>query len=123
MTTSLNPKEIEHFSKDSSRWWDENGPFRPLHRLGPVRLRYLRDGISAHYGIGGDGIFPFTDLKILDVGCGGGLVCEPLARLGADVTGIDADDNAITVAKEHAAGMDLKINYLTGTAESLTKKK
>ncbi len=123
MTSSLNPKEIEHFSKDSSHWWDENGPFRPLHRLGSVRLRYLRDRITDHYGLDTDGLSPFKDLKILDVGCGGGLVCEPLARLGANVTGIDADDNAITVAKEHAAGMDLKINYVSGTAESLTKKK
>jgi len=123
MTTSLNPKEIEHFSKYSSRWWDENGPFRPLHRLGSVRLRYLRDRITGHYGLDGDSLSPFTGMKILDVGCGGGLVCEPLARLGGHVTGIDADENAIAVAKDHAAGMGLKINYLCGTAESLTKKK
>jgi 2-polyprenyl-6-hydroxyphenyl methylase / 3-demethylubiquinone-9 3-methyltransferase len=123
MKTSLSTTEIQHFAKDSHRWWDENGPFRPLHRLGGLRMGYIREQLSAHYGIKGGSLSPFKGMKILDIGCGGGLVCEPLARLGADVTGIDADGNAIGVAKTHAAGMGLKINYLKGTAEDIAKKK
>jgi len=123
MKTSLNPKEVEHFSKDSARWWDENGPFRPLHRLGSLRMRYIREQLVSPFGLDADSLAPFKGLKILDVGCGGGLVCEPLARLGADVTGIDADENAIGVAKRHAAGSSLKINYQSATAEELRAKK
>src|SRR4051812_41321607 len=106
MKTSLNPREIGHFSKDAASWWDEDGPFRPLHRLGPLRLRYIRDAIAGHYGLDADGgLEKLKGLNILDVGCGGGLVCEPLARLGAHVTGVDADEKAIAVAKSHAGGM------------------
>jgi 2-polyprenyl-6-hydroxyphenyl methylase/3-demethylubiquinone-9 3-methyltransferase len=123
MKTSLNPREIDHFSKDSARWWDENGPFRPLHRLGSLRMRYIRDRLIAHFGLDADNLTPFKGLKILDVGCGGGLVCEPLTRLGADVTGIDADENAIGVAKRHATGSSLKIDYRSATAEELAEKK
>jgi 2-polyprenyl-6-hydroxyphenyl methylase/3-demethylubiquinone-9 3-methyltransferase len=124
MKTSVNPDEIGHFSKDSARWWDENGPFRPLHRLGSLRMRYIRDAIAVHYGLEADsGLEPLKGFKILDVGCGGGLVCEPLARLGAAVTGIDADENAIRIAREHASGMGLAIDYRAQTAEDLLKKK
>lgn len=123
MKTSLNPREIEHFSKDSARWWDENGPFRPLHRLGSLRMRYIRDRLVAHFGLDPDSLTPFKGIKFLDVGCGGGLVCEPLARLGGDVTGIDADANAIAVAKRHATGSGLSIDYRAATAEDLAKKK
>lgn len=123
MKTSLNPTEIEHFSKDSARWWDENGPFRPLHRLGSLRMRYIRDRLVNHFGLDADSLTPFKGLKILDVGCGGGLVCEPLARLGADVTGIDADENAVAVAKRHATGSALTIDYRVATAEDLANKK
>src|SRR5262245_54521521 len=111
MSTSINRKEIEHFAKDSAHWWDEEGPFKPLHRLNPLRLRHIRERIETHFGR------PVKGLKILDVGCGGGLICEPLARLGANVTGIDADEQAIRVAREHAAGSGLNINYIHGSTE------
>ena len=109
---SLNPQEIEHFAKDSSFWWNEEGPFKPLHRLNPVRIEYLRNQIEAHYPDK-----KISDLSVLDVGCGGGLVCEPFARMGAKVIGLDADANAIKVAKEHAAQHDLSIDYQVGAIE------
>lgn len=108
MSTSIRPEEIEHFAKDSSRWWDESGPFAVLHRLNPVRMRYITGQIGRKP----------NGLKILDIGCGGGLVCEPLARLGAIVTGIDADGQAIGVAREHAAVQDLDVNYICGAVEN-----
>lgn len=102
MSRSINQREIEHFAKDSALWWDENGPFRPLHRLNPLRLRYIRDRLVSHFGRQENDLTPLKNLKVLDIGCGGGLVCEPLARLGADVTGIDADEQAIAVARKHS---------------------
>lgn len=119
MSTSINPREIEHFSKDSHLWWDENGPFRPLHLLNPLRLRFIRDSIMAHFSLPENAPAPLKGLKILDVGCGGGLVCEPLARLGATITGIDADKNAIATAQSHAAGSGLDITYQATTTEAL----
>lgn len=116
---SIDPKEIQHFAKDSSRWWDENGPFKPLHKINPVRLHYIREQTELHFGLDSKTLSPFRDLKIIDVGCGGGLICEPLARLGADTTGIDADKNAIEVAKKHAELTGLNIDYKTTSAEKL----
>ena len=115
--SSLNQKEVDHFAKDSSYWWDEEGPFKPLHRLNPVRIEYLRNQIEAHY--------PdkrLSDLSVLDVGCGGGLVCEPFARMGAKVTGVDADNNAIEVAKDHANVQGLSINYQAGAIEEVEEQ-
>lgn len=112
--SNLSQSEIDHFAKDSDYWWDENGPFRPLHRLNPQRLKYIRNQIEAYW--------PKQTLKkrsVIDIGCGGGLVCEPLARLGMDVTGLDADENAIRVATEHAAENSLKIYYRVGTSDKL----
>lgn len=114
--------EIAHFSRDSGRWWDEHGPFAPLHRLNPVRLQFIKNEITGHFKCPDQGLKPFKDLKILDIGCGGGLVTEPMARLGGTVTGIDADAQAIAVAKEHAAQADLKISYRVGTAETLKQE-
>lgn len=122
MGATIDQKEIEHFSKDSAKWWDENGPFKPLHRLNPVRMSYIKDQICLHYDREDDDLRPLKDLKILDIGCGGGLVCEPLSRMGANVTGIDADANAIHAAKDHAATCDLDINYICGDAQGLDKK-
>ncbi|PJB69759.1 MAG: bifunctional 3-demethylubiquinol 3-O-methyltransferase/2-polyprenyl-6-hydroxyphenol methylase [Alphaproteobacteria bacterium CG_4_9_14_3_um_filter_47_13] len=119
MTTSINPQEIKHFAKDSDHWWDEEGPFKPLHKLNPVRLSYIRSQICAHFNPEMQSLTPFKKLEILDIGCGGGLVCEPMARLGGNVTGIDADANAIEVAKNHARGHDLKITYKNIPAEQL----
>lgn len=112
MSRSINPKEIEQFAKDSAHWWDEAGPFAILHRLNPLRMRYIKDRIEAHFERSLKG------LKILDIGCGGGLVCEPLARMGADVTGIDADAQAIEVAADHAQRQGLELDYQCGAIES-----
>ena len=120
---TVDAKEIENFAKDSSHWWDENGPFRPLHRLNPVRLSYIKDRICGHYGLDTQSLKPYKGLSILDIGCGGGLVCEPMARLGADVTGADADSNAIGVAQEHAKSSGLSIGYKAQSSEDLLKDK
>lgn len=118
--STIDPHEIAHFSKDSSQWWDEDGPFAPLHRLNPTRITYLKDQITTHFANHFKGI---KGLSILDIGCGGGLVSEPLARLGANMTSIDGDANAITTAKAHAEQNDLKINYLNGDANNLIQDK
>ena len=122
MSSSASKSEIEKFSKDAPAWWDEHGPFKPLHALNPARMRYIAGQIRAHYGLDEKTLKPFGDLEILDIGCGGGLVCEPLARLGANVTGIDADEVAIGVAQNHARMMGLDIEYQATMAESLSKK-
>ncbi len=122
MITSINQQEIEHFSKDAARWWDEDGPFRPLHRLNPARLDYICGQIKQHYGLDENSLRPLENLDILDIGCGGGLVCEPLARLGGNVTGVDADEKAVAVASEHAAQGGLKIDYRCDSAENIGQK-
>ncbi len=120
--SSVDVIEIENFSKDSDHWWDENGPFKPLHALNPVRLSYIKSQICDAYGRDTQSLKPFEGLSILDIGCGGGLVCEPLARLGASVSGADADANAIEVAKAHAKLSGLKIEYMAKPAEDIKKK-
>ncbi|MCB9988947.1 MAG: bifunctional 2-polyprenyl-6-hydroxyphenol methylase/3-demethylubiquinol 3-O-methyltransferase UbiG [Rhodospirillales bacterium] len=120
---TIDVQEIENFAKDSAHWWDESGPFRPLHRLNPARMSYIRQQIEDHFSLSDPAsLAPFKGLKVLDIGCGGGLVCEPMARLGADVNGIDADRNAIDVAIAHAAQSGLDIAYRNGSAESLLPK-
>lgn len=116
---TVDAKEIENFARDSSRWWDEDGPFRPLHRLNPVRLQYIKDRICGKHDLDTKSLKPYRGLSVLDIGCGGGLVCEPMARLGANVTGIDADANAIAVAQAHAAQSGLKIEYKSLSTEEL----
>ena len=115
-TTTIDPAEIIHFSKDSKKWWDEDGPFKPLHRLNPVRMEYIEKQISDHY------TQEFSKLNIIDIGCGGGLASESLAQIGAKVTGIDADANAIDVAKNHAKESNLDISYICGDAQDLDDK-
>lgn len=117
--STVDPDEINHFAKDSRHWWDENGPFAPLHRLNPVRMKFIRDAVASHYGLKTETLSPLKGLKILDIGCGGGLVSEPLARMGANVTGIDADKTAIKVASEHAKTSGLKIDYKAESTDSL----
>ncbi len=114
-------KEISQFQKDSAHWWDEGGAFAPLHKLNPTRIKFIRDSIFKHYSKNGTPLSTLDGLDICDIGCGGGLVCEPLARLGANVTGIDADGQAIDVAKQHAQIMDLDINYKNTTSDELAK--
>jgi 2-polyprenyl-6-hydroxyphenyl methylase/3-demethylubiquinone-9 3-methyltransferase len=117
--SSIDDKEVQRFQKVSAQWWDEGGAFKPLHRLNPTRIEYIRDGLISHFQRDRASPRPLEGLSILDIGCGGGLVAEPLTRLGASVTGIDADAQAIEVATAHAALMDLPIAYHCTSAESL----
>lgn len=116
---SIDQAEIDRFAALADQWWDPAGKFKPLHRLNPTRLAYLRDRIAAHFARDPLGARPLAGLRILDIGCGGGLVAEPLARLGATVTGIDAAARNIGVAKLHAAEFDLAIDYRNAAAEDL----
>lgn len=116
---TVDAREIEAFSSMADRWWDEDGPFGPLHRLNPVRLAYLKRGVCDHFGRDASSERPLSGLAIADVGCGGGLAAEPLARLGAAVTGIDASAEAIAVARAHAEASGLAIDYRPLSVEAL----
>lgn len=122
MTNSVDQREIQQFSKDSGQWWDEKGAFAPLHRLNPVRISYIKQQICEHYDRDVNALDALKGLTTLDVGCGGGLVCEPLARLGANATGVDADAQAIDVASAHAKESGLKIKYENKPAEEIKKQ-
>src|ERR1700742_159188 len=102
-TTTIDAAEVERFGAIAPEWWNENGAFRPLHRLNPSRIEYVRDRLAAHFDRDVKARMPFAGLTLLDIGCGGGLLSEPLARLGFGVTAIDADATALRVAREHAA--------------------
>lgn len=122
MNTTFLPEEVEKFSKIADEWWDINGKFRPLHLFNPVRLHYIRDIIQTHFSLNANiQKNPLSGINILDIGCGGGLLSEPMARLGADVTGVDASERNIKTAQIHAESNELKINYICNTAENLTK--
>ena len=117
---TLDPAELDRFGRLASEWWDANGKFRTLHQIGPARLTFLRDQLLGHFGGGqGAGLRSLERLSILDVGCGGGLVCEPLARLGAAMTGIDPAAENIEAARRHAAGQNLDIDYRVARIEDL----
>lgn len=116
---SVDPEEIARFSALSAEWWNPTGSFRPLHRFNPVRLGFIRDSIAAHYGREATAEGPLAGLRLLDIGCGGGLVAEPMARLGAGVVGVDASEKNIGVAKLHAAESGLSIDYRCTSAEAL----
>lgn len=103
--------EVGRFTAMAESWWDPHGKFRPLHQINPVRIAYIRDHACAHFGIDPLSDTPLKGLRLLDIGCGGGLLCEPLTRLGATVTGIDAGDKNIAVARLHAEQGDLAIDY------------
>ncbi|MCR4267947.1 bifunctional 2-polyprenyl-6-hydroxyphenol methylase/3-demethylubiquinol 3-O-methyltransferase UbiG [Nitratireductor sp. ZSWI3] len=117
--TTIDAREIEHFSALAAEWWNPTGKFGVLHKFNPVRLAYIRDHIAAHFGRDPHAAKPFAGLRLLDIGCGGGLLCEPMARLGAQVVGADASETNIEVAKLHAAEGDLTIDYRATTAEAL----
>ena len=119
---TINKKEIEKFSKIASEWWDTNGKFKPLHKFNPTRIKYIKDNTIDHYNVKSK-ILPLKKLKILDIGCGGGLLCEPMSRLGAEVTGIDASQKNINVAKIHSKKKKLKIRYICTSPENLKIKK
>ena len=115
---TINKKEIEKFSNMASEWWNPEGKFKSLHKFNPIRIKYIRDNAVKHFKIKSQKQ-PLKNLSILDIGCGGGLLCEPLKRLGATVTGIDASKNNIEVAKFHAKEMNLNINYIKCSPENL----
>ncbi|MEP7239843.1 MAG: bifunctional 2-polyprenyl-6-hydroxyphenol methylase/3-demethylubiquinol 3-O-methyltransferase UbiG [Devosia sp.] len=117
--TTINPDEIAKFAAMADEWWDPAGKFKPLHRLNPVRLAYIRDWALQHFGRKPTARRPLDGLSVLDIGCGGGLLTEPLSRLGATVTGIDAGARNIAVAKLHAERMGLSIDYRDQTSETL----
>jgi len=118
---TINYKEIEKFSKLSEEWWNPLGKFRPLHKLNPIRIKYIKQNIIEHFNIA-NLKNPLNNLSLLDVGCGGGLLSEPMCRLGAKVTGIDATRKNINIAKIHAKKNKLKINYVTASPEKLKIK-
>lgn len=110
-TTTANPEEIAQFARLAEKWWDTEGEFRPLHQLNPARLAYIRDRLCAHFARDPNDPKPLTGLKLVDIGCGGGLLTEPMCRLGARVTGIDAGAETIDAARLHAEDMGLDIDY------------
>ncbi|MEZ5816957.1 MAG: bifunctional 2-polyprenyl-6-hydroxyphenol methylase/3-demethylubiquinol 3-O-methyltransferase UbiG [Hyphomicrobiaceae bacterium] len=116
---NVDPAEVERFARIAGEWWDPKGKFAPLHRLGPARMTYLRDRLAAHFERKLPATKPLAGLRILDIGCGGGLVSEPVARLGASVTGIDPAVDNIAAARSHAALSALEIDYRSVTAEEL----
>lgn len=118
--SSIDRDEVAKFAAMAGTWWDPEGDMRPLHRLNPTRLAFIRDRACAHFARDPDAAKPLAGLTVLDIGCGGGLVAEPLARLGADVTGVDPAPENIAAAKAHAEGAGLDIAYWAATAEEVT---
>ena len=116
---SVDPKEIDNFTRMAAEWWDPAGKFRPLHKMNPLRVGYVRDSLCRHFGRDPLARQPLDGLRILDIGCGGGLLSEPIARLGATVVGVDAAARNIGVARAHAEDSGLDIDYRHTTAEAL----
>ena len=119
--TTVDPAEIEKFRRMAEEWWDPRGKFRPLHRFNPVRLQFLKDRLCRHFGRDAQAGQPLSGLRLLDIGSGGGLVAEPLTRLGAEVVGIDATARNVEVARLHAAEGGLRIDYRHAAAEELAE--
>ena len=117
---NVDPAEVERFGRIASEWWDPQGKFAPLHKLGPARMMFLRDRLAAHFGQKLPTMRPLHGLTVLDIGCGGGLVAEPMARLGATVTGIDPATDNIAAARAHAGTSGLDIDYQAITVEELS---
>ena len=120
--TSVNKKEIDKFSKMANEWWDPEGKFKPLHKFNPTRIKYIKENIINNFKLKNKSK-PLSGIKILDIGCGGGLLSEPMSRMGANVTGIDASDKNIKIAKLHSKKNKLKINYLCSSPEKLKIEK
>jgi 2-polyprenyl-6-hydroxyphenyl methylase/3-demethylubiquinone-9 3-methyltransferase len=117
--TTINDAEVAKFTAMAAEWWDPKGKFKPIHKFNPVRLAYIREHVLAHFNRDGSQMRPLEGLSVLDVGCGGGLLCEPLARLGATVTGIDAAERNIRIATLHAEQSGVAVTYQTTTSEAL----
>ena len=122
MSSTINKEEIQKFSNLAEEWWDVNGKFKPLHMFNPIRIEYILDKIELHFKIIKNKTNFLGGLNILDICCGGGLISEPMARLGANVTGIDASERNINVAQLHAKKSGLKINYVNASPEELNDK-
>ena len=120
-TTTINKEEIDKFSKIAEEWWDPEGKFKPLHIFNPLRIKYIKDSIIKHFNIKKKKL-PLSGLNILDIGCGGGLIAEPMSRLGANITGIDASEKNIKIAKAHLKKSKLKINYKCASPENFNQK-
>jgi 2-polyprenyl-6-hydroxyphenyl methylase/3-demethylubiquinone-9 3-methyltransferase len=118
-TGTIDPREAEHFGRMAADWWDPRGSSAMLHKLNPVRLAYIRDRIDQHWGLDECDLRPLVGRRAADVGCGAGLLAEPLVRLGAEVTGLDAAPENIAAAREHALGQGLAIDYKVGSVEAL----
>jgi len=123
MSGTIDRHEIDRFNALAESWWDVEGDFRPLHMFNPVRLAYIGNKIATHFGRNADDPKPLAGLNLLDVGCGGGLICEPMVRLGANVTGIDAGEKNIHVAAAHAQSNGLSIDYRQTSVEALAEGK
>src|SRR5580704_9551602 len=117
--SSIDPADVARFSAMADGWWDANGKFAPLHKFNPVRLDFIREQALARFGRDAKARAPFEGLSLLDIGCGGGLLCEPMHRLGFTVSGVDASARNIEVAGAHAEAMGLVIDYRCSTAEAL----
>ena len=120
--TTINKEEIQKFSKLADEWWDVNGKFKPLHMFNPIRIEYILEEISKHFKLNRNEKHFLKNLEILDIGCGGGLISEPMARLGGNITGIDASEKNIKVASLHSKENNLKITYLNKSPEQLDEK-
>ena len=120
---SINKKEIEKFSNMAAEWWDPEGKFKPLHKFNPIRIKYIKENIIKEFRLKNKK-YPLSGINVLDIGCGGGLLSEPMCRLGANVTAIDASNKNIAIANLHAKKNNLKINYICSSPEKLktTKK-
>ena len=121
-TNTINKKEIDKFTKIAEEWWNPDGKFKPLHKFNPIRISYIKNNIINTFNLKNKNK-PLEKINILDIGCGGGLLCEPMVRLGAEVTGIDASDRNIKVAKLHAKKNNLDIKYICSSPESFNTKK
>jgi len=120
--STADPDEIARFTAMADAWWDPTGKFRPLHQLNPVRIQFIKANICRHFGLDANAVQPFKGLDVLDVGCGGGLLSEPMARLGANMTGIDAGEKNVEIAKIHAEQSGLDITYRNVLPEDLAKE-
>ena len=120
--STINKEEIQKFENIADDWWNPEGKFKPIHKFNPVRISFIVDVLKSHFNLKRQSSMPLKNLKILDLGCGGGLLSEPMARLGAQVTGLDASKNNIRIAQSHALKNKLKINYIHGSIEKTNFK-
>ncbi len=118
---SIDSDEIDRFAQMAAEWWDSDGPMAPLHKLNPIRLQYCRDQLCRHFDLRGSNLRPLEGIRLLDVGCGGGLLSEPLSRMGAEVTAIDAGPETIAAAEIHATAQNLAVDYRVASAEALAE--